>query len=185
MSSAEALQQENQELKRVIAQLAAEALAKDQRVSEQAQRLAAQDQRLAAQMRQIEHLLEQFRLARQRLFGISSEKASGQSELFNEAETLSREVPEPEDEGAPTANGGVRKARGGRKPLAAHLPRVEIRHALPEDQRRCPCGCTLKLIGEEASEQLDLIPARIQVLRHIRERYVCGHCEAAPVLAPT
>jgi transposase/uncharacterized coiled-coil protein SlyX len=198
MSSAKALQDENQELKRVIAQLAAEALAKDQRNEAQAQRVAEQEQqvalqhqrlatleqRLAAQMRQIEHLLEQFRLARQRLFGISSEKAPGQSELFNEAETLNREIPESDDEQPPASNGVGRKLRGGRKPLAAHLPRVEIRYNLPEDQRYCPCGCTLKIIGEETSEQLDLIPARIQVLRHIRERYVCGHCEAAPILAP-
>src|SRR5665213_3061861 len=151
MSSAEALQEENQELKRVIAQLAAETLAKDQRVAELDQRLAAQAHRIAAQMRQIEHLLEQFRLARQRLFGVSSEKAPGQSELFNEAETLSRESVESQDEEAPISNGAGRKPRGARKPLAAHLPRVEIRHALPEDQRRCRCGCTLKLIGEECS----------------------------------
>jgi len=174
MSDASALQDENLELKRVIAQMALEALAKDQRIS--------------AQARQIEHLLEQFRLARQRLFGVSSEKAPGQSELFNEAEMFASLGAEDEDDDdeqlAPPPNTPARKARGGRKPLPAHLPRVEIRHALPENQRRCPCGCELKIIGEEASEQLDLIPARIQVLRHIRERYACAQCQAAPILAP-
>lgn len=189
MSRATALQDENQELKRVIAQMAAEALAKDQRLEAQHQRLDAQEQRIEAQIRQIEHLLEQFRLARHRLFGVSSEKAPGQSELFNEAELLAGLGTEDEDDAeplAPTSStaSSPRKFRGTRKPLPAHLPRVEIRHALPEDQRRCPCGCELKLIGELASEQLDLIPARIRVLRHLRERYVCGQCEAAPILAP-
>jgi transposase len=184
MSSAVAVQDENLELKRVIAQMSAEALAKDHRLHEQGQRLATQEQRLAGQLRQIEHLLEQFRLARQRLFGVSSEKAPGQSELFNEAELLAGVGSDEDEPLVPAANAASRKPRGARRPLPVHLPRVEIRHSLPQDQRRCPCGCELKLIGEEASEQLDLIPARIQVLRHIRERYACGHCEAAPILAP-
>jgi transposase len=59
-----------------------------------------------------------------------------------------------------------------------------MRHVLPEDQRRCSCGCELSVIGYEESEQLDVIPARIQVLHHIRERYACTRCEAAPILAP-
>lgn len=61
---------------------------------------------------------------------------------------------------------------------------MPIRHVLPESERRCSCGCELAVIGEEESEQLDVIPARIQVLHHIRERYACPRCEAPPVLAP-
>lgn len=175
-------------LRAIIEKLTLESLAKDQALADKDQCIQGQTQRLAAQLLQIEQLLEQFRLSRQRLFGTSSEKDAGQSELFNEAEVLAEGFVAEEDAVAeplvPPSAGTVRQPRGGRKPLAAYLPRVEVRHALPADQRRCPCGCELKLIGEESSEQLDLIPARIQVLHHVRERYVCGHCEAAPILAP-
>jgi transposase len=148
--------------------------------------LATRDERIVAQARQIEHLLEQFRLSRHRLFGPSSEKAPGQNELFNEAEVLAAGSAdeEPENDEITPISSPQHRTRGTRRPLPAELPRVEIRHTLPAAQRRCPCGCELKLIGEEVSEQLDVIPARIQVLRHVRERYVCSACEGPPQLAP-
>ena len=147
--------------------------------------ILAQREQMAAQQQRIAHLLEQFRLARHRQFGVSSEKAPGQGEFFNEAEYLvgvhGQEEQEPP---GPSISASPPRTRGARKPLPPELPRVQIRHALPEAARRCPCGCELTLIGEEISEQLDVIPARIQVLQHIRERYACSHCEAAPLLAP-
>ncbi|HKT72714.1 MAG TPA: IS66 family transposase [Steroidobacteraceae bacterium] len=147
--------------------------------------ILAQREQMAAQERRIEHLLEQFRLARHRQFGASSEKAPGQGEFFNEAEYLSGAVTEEEPAAAGSdASSSAPRTRGARKPLPPELPRVQIRHVLPEDQRRCACGCELTVIGHEDSEQLDVIPARIQVLHHIRERYACSGCEAAPVLAP-
>jgi transposase len=147
--------------------------------------IRAQRELMAAQERRIEQLLEQFRLARHRQFGASSEKAPGQGELFNEAEYLSSAISEqePDTEAVHTSSSATR-SRGVRKPLPPELPRVQIRHVLPENQRRCACGCELTVIGEEQSEQLDVIPARIQVLHHIRERYACTGCESAPVLAP-
>jgi transposase len=39
------------------------------------------------------------------------------------------------------------------------------------------------VIGEEVSEQLDIIPMQIQVLRHIRKRYGCSGSLHAPVIA--
>jgi transposase len=147
--------------------------------------ILAQREQMAAQQRRIEHLLEQFRLARHRQFGASSEKAPGQGEFFNEAEYLSSAAAEEEPHSpASGASSSAARERGARKPLPPELPRVQIRHVLPESARRCACGCELSVIGQEESEQLDVIPARIQVLHHIRERYACSRCEAAPVLAP-
>lgn len=146
--------------------------------------ILAQREQISAQQHRIEHLLEQFRLARHRQFGASSEKAPGQGEFFNEAEYLSIAASEDDcaEEGAAAPQSP--RSRGARKPLPPELPRVPIRHVLPENERRCSCGCELAVIGEEESEQLDVIPARIQVLHHIRERYACPRCEAPPVLAP-
>jgi transposase len=42
----------------------------------------------------------------------------------------------------------------------------------------------MRRIGEETSEQLDIIPARIQVLRHIRPKYACPVCAEGVKTAP-
>jgi transposase len=42
----------------------------------------------------------------------------------------------------------------------------------------CECGCALTHIGEDTSEQLDIIPAKIQVLQHARLKYACKACES-------
>jgi transposase len=159
----------------------------------------------------IQKIYESIVLARRRKFGPSSEANSIQGRLFDEAELLAL-TPAPGEPGAETADladlsgsasnaegdsevtedsGSVaskaattKKARGKRLPLAAELPRVEIVHDVPESERVCPCGTPMVVIGQEVSEQLDVIPMRIQVLRHIRLRYGCPKGEQAPVVAP-
>ena len=37
----------------------------------------------------------------------------------------------------------------------------------------------MKRIGEEVSKKLDIIPARFQVIRHIRPKYACSKCEGS------
>jgi transposase len=42
----------------------------------------------------------------------------------------------------------------------------------------------MQQIGEDVAEQLDVIPAKFFVRRHIRPKYACRHCEtvvAAPI----
>ena len=51
-------------------------------------------------------------------------------------------------------------------------------HDIKEEDKVCSCGCELKKIGEETSEQLDIKPAEIQVIRHIRPKYACPACES-------
>ena len=79
------------------------------------------------------------------------------------------------------------RKKGGRKPLPTHLPRVEVIHELPEAERRCEHdGKILSEIGEVVSEQLDIVPATIQALRHVRKQYACdcGQCiKTAPLPA--
>lgn len=65
----------------------------------------------------------------------------------------------------------ARLIKPGRKVLPAELPRVEIIQDLPADQKRCPERHVLKEIGFEISEQLDIIPAKVQVFWHIRKKY--------------
>lgn len=75
------------------------------------------------------------------------------------------------------------RPRAGRQPLPEHLERVEHRHE-PESCTCGQCGKALVKIGEDITEQLDVIPARFIVQRHIRPQYACRACEtvtAAPV----
>ena len=74
------------------------------------------------------------------------------------------------------APAGTRRKRG-RRPIPDDLPRVEVVHDLPESEQTCPCGTVLVRIGEEVSEKLDIVPAKIQVIRHIRPKYACRICE--------
>lgn len=73
--------------------------------------------------------------------------------------------------------------RGKRKPLSADLPRNEVIHERPEHELTCTCGCRKHAIGEETSEQLDIVPMQIRVIKHIRNVYGCRGCETAPVTA--
>ena len=50
-------------------------------------------------------------------------------------------------------------------------------HDLAESEKICPRdGTTLKVIGSEDHEQLDIIPAQIKVLLHRRLKYSCPCC---------
>jgi len=130
-------------------------------------------------------LLEQISLLRQQLYGRKSEKLAADGgpqplPLFD--------LPEPEsiEPVAETVEvpAHVRK-KCGRKPLSENLPRVEVIHDIPAEEKICGCGQELSRIGEEVSEQLDIIPAKIQVIRNIRPKYACRHCEGLEDDGPT
>ncbi len=151
-------------------------------------------QKLDQQSQFINQLLEQIRLARHQHFGVRSERYSLDqlALVFNEAEVTAEQTAEDHraegDESTAAANSIVVPAhvrkRGGRKPLPAELPRVEVIYTL--DDGACSCGhCSKKLvvIGEKVSEQLDITPARVQVIRHVKKTYACDHCQGRPTTA--
>jgi len=113
----------------------------------------------------IKFLEDQVQLLRHKLFGRKSEKLSrevdsGQLLLFNEVEQEERQTPEPETIKVPAHT----RRRGKRAPLPENLPRVEVIHDISEAEKQCACGTEKSRIGEETSEQLDYIPAKIQVV---------------------
>ncbi len=122
-----------------------------------------------------ELLREQIRQLFDKLFGRKSEKLFGGS-----PQLLLFDMPEPDPETEPEEQIEVvahRKSKPGRKPLPQNLPRVEVVHDIAEEEKQCGCGAELSRIGEEVSEKLDLIPAVIRVIRHIRPQYSCKSCE--------
>jgi len=133
---------------------------------------------------QNDHLQEMVRLLQNEIFGRKSEVRPGidlnQLQLFTPTETVE---PVQADESI-AIKGHTRKKRG-RKPLPEDLPRIEVLHDLPEDEKQCACGAALSRIGEEICEKLDYIPAKMQVIRHIRPKYACKACEGVEDDGPT
>jgi len=128
----------------------------------------------------IEQLKEALILARNRQFAKATESLrSLQRELFNESELESKEI-EVLDEGNDDAINvpAHKRKRSGRKKLPEELPRIDVIHDLSDEEKVCPHdGHALKEIGEKTSEQLDIIPMKIQVIRHIRKQYACPCCD--------
>jgi transposase len=142
--------------------------------------LEVRNQQLTQRVEQLEEL---FRLAQLKRFAPSSEKLKDR--VFDEAEQVALADPvedDPEgvfalpDTGLPAVDAPDQKKRG-RKPLPADLPRTRIEYDLPDDQKVCPC-CqgALHRLGEQICEQLH-IEVKASVLRHVRFKYACRHCE--------
>ena len=143
---------------------------------------SASEQREDELKQQIHSLLEALRLEKHRLYGKSSEKAPDQSELFDEADACIDVV--DDEEPVVKAQPTNKNTRPVRKPLPPELPRVRHVIELSKEERQCSCGCTLVEIGEDISEQVDIIPVQVQVTQHVRKKYACKHCDDTIKLAP-
>ena len=125
---------------------------------------------------EIERLKEENKVLRACLFGRKSEKLPSpsppnQGTLFD--------MPEPEE--SPVEKEieirPHKRRKPGRKPISDDLPREEVVIDIPEEEKTCACGAPLVRIGEEVSEKLDIIPAKMKVIRTIRFKYACKKCE--------
>ena len=78
---------------------------------------------------------------------------------------------------ASTPGPSFEQRRPARRPLPGHLPRERIVYPAPS---ACPCcgGTTLRKIGEDVTETLELIPRQWKVVQHVREKFSCRACEA-------
>jgi transposase len=158
-----------------------------QELERQLQERSAQIQTYQQRIRLLEEALRVMQADR---YGASREKlgeAPGQRGLFNEVEAmldLAKAVDfEPDLTATPLRENPTPKGKPGRKALASHLPRVEVRHELPEIERVCSCGEALKEFDVETSEQLDYVPAKIRVLRHVKAKYACPCCHGTVKVA--
>lgn len=157
----------------------------------------------AAQRDKLQSLEEHVRLSNEpallkiKLFGRSSEKIKKQKpdlHVFDEAKATPQVLEEdtpliPETSALDAALGNVitpqkEPKKKGRKPIPGCYQRHDVIHDLPDHQKQCACGCALSKIGEDISEQLDVIPAQIYVKRHRRFKYACKVCQENVKIAP-
>src|SRR5271167_1918039 len=71
---------------------------------------------------------------------------------------------------------GFERKKPARRPLPDHLPRERIVYPAPA---ACPCcGGTLRKLGEDVTETLEVVPRQWKVIQHVREKFSCRSCEA-------
>jgi transposase len=169
------LREENRQQKNAYQQ-------KSQQYEKKSREYEAKTEALESKVQEYLELHEKYEILRQAFFGRSSEKWPAedklQASLFNEAEVAADE-PADEEAECQQIHGYTRKKRGKRKPFPETLPREEIVHDISEEEKVCACGAELVKIGEEVSEKLEIIPAQIKVIRHVRPKYACHACEGS------
>lgn len=143
---------------------------------------AQRDQLLAQQQssaRTIEGLQHQLQQLLRRLYGRSAERVDPQQMALFEKLLAQLAPPTPEPAPVSSVSHATPASHGhGRRKLPRELPRTKIIHDLPEDEKPCPgCGTMRHVIGQEVSEQLDYVPAKLTVIEHVRLKYVCKACE--------
>jgi len=129
-----------------------------------------------------------------RLYGRRSEKRGTENLQFclEDLEQTAGDEAAAQDNADSSAHGASRSQSGKRRrsaprrnlgDLPASLPRADV--VVEPEASACPCcGGELHKIGEDVSEQLDVIPARFTVKRICQPRMACRSCEGPPVQAP-
>lgn len=152
-------------------------------IAEQNASITQQEEKIDELKTQVKLLEEYVALAKQRQFAAKSEKFnSNQLSFFDEASSPNPELILKAEEEIQVAS--FTRKKPGRKALPKELPRKPVVYDLEEQDKICSCGCDLTHIGDEKSEQLEIIPAKIFVIQHIRKKYACKKCEEMIKTAP-
>lgn len=176
------------ELKRLL-------LAKDAELSATGAKLAAKDAELVAAKNglvvtqlTIEKLKAQIAKLKREKFDTSSERfdrAIEQLELaLEEAEAAKAEAiaaqPQQADPVVPTPEAqvgeGTQPGKKKRRQLPPELPRRDVVH-MPAGVCKTCGGSELRTVSETVTEVLSYVPARFEVIRHVRPACSCRKCE--------
>src|SRR5690625_4186592 len=143
----------------------------------------ARNEELEAKLKWYE---EQFRLLQKQKYGASSEKTNEDQmslPLFNEAEDTAD--PKVEEPALDTITYSRKKNRKTREELMENLPVETIQYELsPEEQVCSCCGNEAHKMSEEVRKELQVIPAQVKVVKHIRHVYACRRCEREGIETP-
>jgi transposase len=171
----------------------------DQKLAEaQAQVVEAQTQAIEAQAQlteaqaQIAEAQTQIAELKRELFGpkadrLTPEQQDQMNRLLQDMEAeAERPAPESDqvlDDEEPETEKRKKRRRVTRHPLPAELETETV--TIQPDLTPCPCcGKMPGWIGEEVTEEIDLIPARLIRRRTVRPKYACPCGEAGVAIAP-
>jgi transposase len=171
-----------------IAELKRLLVARDAELTARMAELAAAKNGLVITQLTIEKLKAQIARLRREKFGASSERierALAQLELaLEEAETAKAEAiasappsAEPEVAGLEAQPAeAARPEKKKRRTLPPELPRRDVVHAPAGVCKTCG-GSELRQVGSSVTEVLSYVPARFEVIRHVRPACSCKKCE--------
>jgi len=139
--------------------------------------IAEQRQKIQEQQREIEEQQQAIQELKRQLFGPRSEKLSPEQEqqLAEVVIDLHEQDQRPPADSVEIVDAQTTPGNGCRSPRRRHrMPaQLEVLSQVLEPEA-CPhCGALGERIGEEVSEELDLIPARLVLRRTIRVKRVC------------
>ena len=145
--------------------------------------LTDRNRNLEDRNRRLEHLVRELRRA---MFGKKSEKLHP-DQLLLAFEELEGALAEAEADApastTPTPRAKRPAAQRNIGHLPAHLPRVF--DVIEPQSTLCPCGCgEMTKIGEDRTERLHVVPAKLQVIVTVRPKYACRKCEEGVTQAP-
>ncbi len=170
-------------------------LAEYERLKAEAESLKAQAAQLQSENQQLREQLKEAQLIiaqlRRELFGPKSDKLTPEQE--QQLNALNRDLQDAAQRPAPVSGQVLeREDRAARR----RGQRRRVRHPLPDhletetvtiepEEKMCPCcGKPLERIGEEVSEEIDMIPAKLIRRRTVRPKYACRCGEAGVKIAP-
>jgi transposase len=162
-----------------------ELLAECLRLKERAAALEAENSQLREQLEEARRQLAELR---RELFGPKADKLTAEQE--EQMKALDQDLHDAAQRPAPVSNQVLeredrvaRRCRQRRHPLPDHLETVTV--TIEPEEKICPCcGKLLEQIGEEVSEEIDLIAPKLIRRRTVRPKYVCGCGEAGVKIAP-
>lgn len=133
---------------------------------------------------EIEHLRLQVARLRRMKFGQSSERFIGNVEQLGLLDPTSAVAELPPLSSSPESDAQVEPARKRpvREALPDYLPRESVVHPSP---CHCPgCGGKLRKIGTVTTEMLEIVPTRLKVRRHLRDKFSCKTCDTVVASPP-
>jgi transposase len=155
-------------------------------LAERAARTAAEasSQALALMIEKLKFAIAKLRHER---FGQSSERAALIEQLELQLADLEENAAEAEvvvEIASPSASSDTVQIRGferrkpARRPLPGHLPRERI--VYPAPSACLCCGGTLRKIGEDVTETLEVVPRQWKVIQHVREKFSAVPARRSP-----
>lgn len=153
---------------------------KDDLLAQQQAEIDALKEQLQKAQQEITYFKEQFKLLRHRQFGKQSEKTTAQYTLFdeNECDEVIETVEPIDDENEQVTLSKKKKGTGSKRKIdTSTLEKEQIIHDLTEEEKTCGCGNQLQKIGEDKSEKIDFVPAKLKVIEHVTIKYACRQCE--------
>ena len=139
-------------------------------IAEQSATLQSHEVELQALSLMVEKLKHQLAVLRRGKFGASSEGLEQLELLIEAVETERAEI--RQRAGIPSSP--EEKVQPKRKALPDHLPREDVVHEPAPDCDHC--GKPMRKLGEDVREQLEYVPGRFVVHRHVRSKLSCRDC---------